>query len=37
MDTVYVLFSAEIIPNTAETLMSVMAQQVNNGFDAFTY
>jgi len=28
--TIYVLFSAEIIPNTAETLMSVMAQQVNN-------
>jgi len=28
---VYVLFSAEINPNTAEALMSVMAQQANQG------
>jgi ATP-dependent protease ClpP protease subunit len=29
-DTVYILFSAEVIPNTAEALMSVVSQQVNN-------
>jgi ATP-dependent Clp protease protease subunit len=29
-ETVYVVFSAEVIPNTTEALLSVMAQQANN-------
>lgn len=29
-ETVYVVFSAEIIPHTTEALLSVMAQQANN-------